>query len=199
MENSDLKIQLVDSNKEMCDAWNLAFKDCSNITIFNGDFFALPTDCVVSPANSFGFMNGGLDLAISDTLGWDVQGKLQQIIKEKYFGELLVGQAELIETSNKNIPYCISAPTMRVPLTLSNSVNVYLAAKAIFQLLQSNPQIKTVTISGLGTGVGMVPFDICANQMKKAYDDIWLGLIEFPNTLYQAKQEHCKLFSHTFL
>jgi hypothetical protein len=60
-----MKIQLIDRNKEMCEQWKLQFNDCNDVIIHNGDFFSLKTDCVVSPANSFGFMNGALDLAIS--------------------------------------------------------------------------------------------------------------------------------------
>ncbi len=75
-----MKIQLIDRNKEMCEQWNLLFKDCKDVVIHCGDFFSLQTDCVVSPANSFGFMDGALDLAISKKLGWQVQEKLQKQI-----------------------------------------------------------------------------------------------------------------------
>jgi len=171
-----MKIQLVDRNRDMCEQWKAHFQNCNDVVIYNGEFFDLETDCVVSPANSFCFMNGGLDWVISDTLGWQIQNKLQIIINEKYDGELLIGQAVLVETDNLKVPYCISAPTMRVPLILTGSVNVYLAAKAIFRVLKNNEdKIKSVTISGLGTGVGDVPFNVCANQMKQAYDDVWLA------------------------
>lgn len=182
-----MKIQLVDRNYDMCKQWSEHFRDCSDVIIYNGDFFDLETDCVVSPANSFGFMDGGLDWVISDTLGWQIQNKLQIIMNEKYDGELLVGQAILVETDNLKVPYCISAPTMRVPIILTGSVNVYLASKAIFRTLKQNvDKIKTVTISGLGTGVGDVPFNICANQMKQAYVDVWLDKYIFPETLKNA-------------
>ena len=186
-----MKIQLVDRNYEMCEQWKLYFNNCEDVIVYNGGFFDLETECVVSPANSFGFMDGGLDLVISDTLGWQIQRKLQITINEKYDGELLVGQAELIETDNLNIPYCISAPTMRIPLHLTGSVNVYLAAKAIFRILKQNQnKINIVTISGLGTGVGKVPFDVCANQMKHAYDDVWLNKEIFPETLRSSMEKH---------
>jgi len=127
---------LVDRNEEMCRQWNLYFKDCDDVVIHHGDFFSLKTDCIVSPANSFGFMDGGLDRIISNVVGWNTEMKLQKVISEKYSGELLVGQAELIETDYEQIPYCISAPTMRVPTILEDTVNVYLASKAIFNLLK---------------------------------------------------------------
>ena len=72
-----MKIQLVDRNYEMCEQWKLYFNNCEDVIVYNGGFFDLETECVVSPANSFGFMDGGLDLVISDTLGWQIQRKLQ--------------------------------------------------------------------------------------------------------------------------
>jgi hypothetical protein len=42
----------------MCKQWELQFNECEDVVIYNGDFFALATDCLVSPASSFGFMDG---------------------------------------------------------------------------------------------------------------------------------------------
>ena len=193
-----MKIQLIDLNKGMCDQWNLHFKDCKDVIVHHGDFFSLTTDCVVSPANSFGFMDGDLDMVITERLGWQVQEKLQTQIKEKYFGELLVGQVELVETEVEEIPFCISAPTMRVPLILKDTLNVYLATKAIFRMLKIETRINTVTISGLGTGVGKVPFDICAKQMKQAYIDTWLSQDKFPNTWLESYDKHYSLIQNIF-
>lgn len=183
------KIQLIDQNKEMCQQWLLYFKDCKDIMVHQGDFFSLKTDCVVSPANSFGFMDGGLDLVISEKMGWHLQDKLQVQIIEKHDGELLVGQALLLETNCEAIPFLIVAPTMRVPQTLDKTVNVYLATKAILRLLKNEPRITTVSISGLGTGVGKVPYEVCAKQMKQAYDEIWLNQYAFPNSWQEAKKK----------
>lgn len=185
-----MKIQLIDNNEEMCKQWRLQFKDCNDVVIHCGDFFSLKTECVVSPANSFGYMDGGLDVVISEKIGWQVQNKLQVEIIENYHGELLVGQAVLIATDFEEIPFCIAAPTMRVPTPIFNTVNVYLATKAIFQLLKKESHINTVTISGLGTGVGKMAFDIAAKQMKQAYDDVWMGQLRFPNTWQEAQEHH---------
>lgn len=185
---------LVDRNEEMCRQWNLYFKDCDDVVIHHGDFFSLKTDCIVSPANSFGFMDGGLDRIISNVVGWNTEMKLQKVISEKYSGELLVGQAELIETDYEQIPYCISAPTMRV----EDTVNVYLASKAIFNLLKNETRINSVTISGLGTGVGRVPYDVCARQMREAYNDIWLDQYQYPSSWYEAQMRHQLLYTSDY-
>jgi O-acetyl-ADP-ribose deacetylase (regulator of RNase III) len=186
-------IQLIDSNKQMCTALESEFKGCKDVTIFHGDVFEKSTDCIISPANSFGFMDGGLDLLISEILGWQIQERLQKRIKEEHNGELLVGQALLIETGF-SIPFLISAPTMRVPMILKDSVNVYLASRAIFLLLKQNHhRISIVTFSGLATGIGQIPYDICAKQMKQAYDEVWLEKFVFPKTWYEAQVRHTTL------
>jgi len=188
-------IQLVDRNQEMCDAWAKEFMGCDDVVIFCGDFFTPETDCIVSPTNSFGFMDGGLDGVITKRLGTQVQKNVQDRIKEGHIGEMLVGQAIIVPTENKKTPYCISAPTMRVSMNIENTVNVYLAAKAIFSLLLDSDSMKLigvhkVTISGLGTGVGNVPPEICAMQMRQAYDEIWLGKGTFPHSLNDAITKH---------
>jgi O-acetyl-ADP-ribose deacetylase (regulator of RNase III) len=193
-----MKIQLVDRNAEMCKQWATHFEGTTDVTIHQGDFFGVPTDCVVSPANSYGFMDGGLDWWITKKLGGRVQAMIQKMIAEKYDGELLVGQAVLVETGNTDIPFCISAPTMRVPLILNDSPNVYLAARATFLKLKKSAEhlnINSITISGMGTGVGKVPFDVCAKQMRKAYDDFWLGQYTYPISWHEAQTRHQLLYT----
>lgn len=193
MEESK-KIQLVDKNKEMCEEWEAQFHDADDVEVYCGDFFGLDTDCVVSPANSFGYMDGSLDAVITKRLGKQVQNNLQEKIKNSPMGELLVGQTELVETGDEHIPYCISAPTMRVPSKLENTVNVYLAAKAVFNLFKNEDKINTITMSGLGTGVGQVPYPLCAKQMRQAYDDVWLEKYKFPKTWIDAQMRHQLMF-----
>lgn len=189
-------IYLIDRNKEMCSEWEKSFKDDVDVSVVNDDFFSKKVDCIVSPANSFGFMDGGLDGAITRKFGNIVQTRVQKAIKENFGGELLVGQALLVETGNVDTPFCMSAPTMRVPMILDKSHNVYLATRAIFILLKSEQnKIKSIAISGLGTGVGRVPFNICARQMKQAYNDVILGKYEFPKTWDEIQTRDQLLYS----
>lgn len=194
-------IQLVDRNEEMCDEWSTEFMDCDDVIVYCDDFFAPETDCIVSPANSFGFMDGGLDGVITRRLGRQTQINVQESIAKRPMNELLVGEAIIVETGNQEIPWCISAPTMRVPMILDGTPNAYLAAKAVFNLLRKiqakNPDIiKKVTISGFGTGVGRLPYEVCAKQMKMAYDEAWLGRYGAPKTWFEAQQRHQMLY-HT--
>ena len=103
-----MKLIFCDINELMIKAWNKYISQDANVEIYHGSIFALHTDAIVSPANSFGFMDGGLDLQISRFFGWHIQERLQEIIKQKHHGELLVGNAEIVETDHDIIPFVIS-------------------------------------------------------------------------------------------
>lgn len=176
-----MHLTLIDTNQEVVDAWEKVFAEVPQVTVRFGSIFDYPADALVSPANSFGYMNGGIDFAISKNLGWHLEKDLQRIIREKYYGELLVGQAEIIPMGHANFPYLIAAPTMRTPMTITRGPNVYQAMKAILilvrygHLLTGQPVselVKTVSIPGLGTGVGQVRPLVCARQMRLAWEDV---------------------------
>lgn len=161
----------------LIEAWKAFFSDIPNVVIHEGDITKLKVDAVVSPANSFGFMDGGLDLALSERLGWDLERKLMDRIKALPEGELLVGQAMTLETGDPEIPYLISAPTMRIPtnFNIDTSVNAYLAMKAILIAANKEPEIQSVAIPGLCTGIGRMDPKIAARQMFYAFEEIVNG------------------------
>lgn len=176
-----MQLTLIDTNQEVVDAWSAVFADVGQVSVRHGSIFDYPADALVSPANSFGYMNGGLDFAISKHLGWHLEKDLQRLIREKYYGELLVGQAEILPTGSALFPYLIAAPTMRTPMTITRGPNVYQAMKAILALLHHgklptgelvSQQVKCVAIPGLGTGIGQVRPLVCARQMRLAWEDM---------------------------
>jgi O-acetyl-ADP-ribose deacetylase (regulator of RNase III) len=187
----DVKIFLRDLSEPIIDAWCTVFDDYSDVEISCGDILDLKADAIISPANSFGFMDGGIDFAYSRYFGWDLQRRLQKLIRDEYYGELPVGNAVILETKNEEIRHLISAPTMRVPQDISGTLNVYLAFRAALIEVkefnkENNNKIKSVLCPGLGTLTGaMLPMD-CAIQMKKAYDSILRGVPPFPNSLSEA-------------
>ena len=176
-----MHLNLVDTNEEVVAAWHQVFADVPQVTVRHGSIFDYPADALVSPANSFGYMNGGLDFAISKHLGWHLEKDLQRIIREKYYGELLIGQAEILPTGNAQFPYLIAAPTIRTPMTITRGPNIYQAMKAILILLRYgkmatgelvSDRVKRVAIPGLGTGIGQVRPLVCARQMRLAWEDV---------------------------
>lgn len=172
----ELKIILVYLDEELGIAWKNNFSKEKNISIEQGDITLFNVDAIVSPANSFGFMDGGLDYYLSLRFGWDVQQRLQKYIGELELKELLIGQSHIIETKDEKVPYIISAPTMRVPMSfhIATSVNAYLAMKAALISAVNHPNINAIAIPGLCTGCGKMPFDVAAKQMYQAYKEIIL-------------------------
>ena len=69
------------------------------------------------------FSKEGAGIPYSQHFGWQVQERLQSLIRDKHHGELLIGTAEIVETDNLRVPFLIAAPTMRVPMKLQDTVN----------------------------------------------------------------------------
>jgi O-acetyl-ADP-ribose deacetylase (regulator of RNase III) len=204
-----LKIILSAVEKELFNAWQTFCEDLPNVEIYHGSILDLSVDAVVSPANSYGFMDGGIDLLYSHRFGWHVQERLQKIIKQKHHGELLIGQAEIVETDVEQIPFVIASPTMRVPMILKDTVNPYLAARAVFLLIEYGTFfdgnykgepikdfVQSVAFPGLATGIGRVGFNNCARQVQKAIENFVLDKNDFPLSWVDASAKHQELYTY---
>jgi O-acetyl-ADP-ribose deacetylase (regulator of RNase III) len=137
-----------------------------------GNLLTLQADAAVSPANSFGMMDGGIDLAYSNKWGWGVQAALQAMISARPMGELLVGEALIVPTGDEGIRFCISAPTMRLPAPIHDPVDVFLASKAAF-LAARTAGFERLLMPGMGTLTGRVPPALAANLMLNAYQAVF--------------------------
>jgi O-acetyl-ADP-ribose deacetylase (regulator of RNase III) len=190
-------------------AWKEYCGDLEGVTLHQGSILDVECDAVVSPANSFGFMDGGIDMIYTQHFGWQVQERLQQRIAVKHHGELLVGAAEIVETDNERIPFVIAAPTMRVPLILHpDTTHPYLAARATLLLVKHGvfthgpyvgerigDFVQRVAFPGLGTGVGRVHPRLCARQVRAAIEDVLLHPKPFPASWADAQARHQRLYS----
>lgn len=169
------KLILVDINADMCIAWKAYFDTLPNVEIVKRRFEELPEfDCMVSAANSFGIMDGGVDLAITNFFGTSLMRRVQKYILDDYLGEQPVGTSIVVETDNKKHPFLAHTPTMRVPLNIQHTDNVYLAMRAMLLAVRKHNQIaekkiNIVACPGLGTGYGRMPFTEAARQMALAY------------------------------
>src|SRR5690349_22094942 len=123
---------LCDRSAEMVQAWKQYFSDDSGVKVANQNILTLPVDALTVPANAFGFTDGGVDMAISkEIFDWGLQDRLRKLIEQNHGGELLVGQAMVMPTGSARFRYTIVAPTMRVPANVGDTVNAYLAMRAI--------------------------------------------------------------------
>jgi O-acetyl-ADP-ribose deacetylase (regulator of RNase III) len=203
-----MKLILCAVDEMLAEAWQRFCGDLDFVEIHRGNILNVDCDAVVSPANSFGFMDGGLDLLYLRHFGIGLQDRVQRMIVERHYGELLVGTADVVETGDARIPYMVIAPTMRVPMMLTESVNPYLAARAVMLLVtrkmfESGPdagkpiasKIERVAMSGLGTGVGHVSPNVCARQVRAAIDEVVLRQNSFPRTWLETSLRHQMLYT----
>jgi len=203
-----MRIVLTAVDDALALAWERFCGDLAGVQIHRGSILETTCDAVVSPANSFGFMDGGLDALYLRHFGSDLQRRVQQVIAERHHGELLVGAADIVEVDDANIPFLIVAPTMRVPMRLTEPVNPYLAARAVLLLVQhgqfsSGPHqgrhireiVRTIALPGLGTGVGRVGPSICAHQVRAAIDNVLFKKSTPPCSWAEASERHQLLYT----
>jgi O-acetyl-ADP-ribose deacetylase (regulator of RNase III) len=132
------------------------------------DILKDPAEGLVSPANSFGYMDGGIDRYYCDAIGWHLHKEMQEHIKEQtVFSELLVGNATSISTGNESFPLLICAPTMRMPGPIPVH-NIFLATRAAIALALEL-ELKTCAMPGMGTGTGRVQPNEAAFAMNSGY------------------------------
>jgi O-acetyl-ADP-ribose deacetylase (regulator of RNase III) len=194
-----MKFILRDTNVDVVRAWRETFAGAPDVSISCGEIFEVEADAIVSPANSFGFMDGGIDLVYLMRFGTGLQDRLRARLREQHDGELPVGEAVVIETGDEELPLLISAPTMRVPMDVSKTVNAYLAFRAAIRAARAHnargvgKMINTLLCPGLGTAIGATEPDVCARQMHLAFAVSHLGhTVEFL-TLGAAAEAHRRL------
>ena len=203
-----MKLILTAVEKSLAEAWQKFCGDLDFVVVHQGSILDVECDAVVSPANSFGFMDGGIDAVYLRHFGYDIQTRVRRQIFDHHHGELVVGAADAVETGDEAIPFLIVAPTMRVPMVLQDTVNPYLAARAVFTLVKDKTflsgsfegepiaeHIKAVAFPGLGTGVGRVGFNTCAHQVRQAIDDILLENYTMPQSWAEASERHQLLYT----
>lgn len=170
-----ISLILVDPNPALCAAFTQQFAELPRVEVVNDGFEALPRfDCMVSAANSFGLMDGGVDGAITRYFGVRLMQRVQQRILEEYLGEQPVGTSMIVETEHPEHPYLAHTPTMRIPTPIARTDHVYSAMWAMLLAVRRHNQarrfpIEVVACPGLGTATGRVPYEEAARQMALAY------------------------------
>lgn len=195
-----MKIVLLDNNIKMIESWNRHFnlelvkelnKMGVSIEVICSDFneymnkhkeFNKKNCTIVSPANSFGMMDGGYDECIRkyylETFNKDIIKQVQQNIEILYLGEQPIGTSLYINSFNDNIPCLIHTPTMRIPMNISNTNNVYMATKSVFDSIREFKG--TIILPAFGGGCGRVSYDKIAYQMALAIGRFFV-ILDTPN------------------
>lgn len=136
MKKLNYNINLYYRDSNLGNAWKSYFNEYPNVELLEEDIGNTNCDAIVSPANLFGFMDGGLDYQLSEKFGWDLQETLQSAIAKRPLKELLVGEVIVLPTKSEIIPWLMSFPTMRVPMHIKTSINAYLAMKVILNVIK---------------------------------------------------------------
>jgi O-acetyl-ADP-ribose deacetylase (regulator of RNase III) len=171
-----VKVVLADINPKVVAAWRQSFEENDEVDIIHGSMLDQTTSAWVSPTNSAGRMDGGLDLVIKNYLGNAIEKRVQAAIKERHQGAMPVGYAVCVPTERIHPGFLMSTPTMvSSSEDIGATMNVALACAAAFQAvhLQNAVQpgsIRSVVLPGLGAQTGRVPPEICADLMWTAYD-----------------------------
>jgi O-acetyl-ADP-ribose deacetylase (regulator of RNase III) len=170
------------------------------------DFMEIPDeefDMFVSPANSFGIMNGGIDGVYTRKYGNILQDKVSVHIREHFAGIQPVGTCFSVfvyapkrneeDADETKIHQLLHAPTMMYPMTLRTVENVYMAFKAVLlesHFTQAKESDMTIMCPGLGTCTGAVDPEDAADAMRQAYDDVLLvrGYYNWDQAFRKIKQ-----------
>ncbi|KAF4618830.1 hypothetical protein D9613_010040 [Agrocybe pediades] len=153
-------------------------------------------DCIVSPANSYGRLDGGFDAVISDALSPDdffaPTRLVQSVLYKRWRGYLPPGVCMLVPLQGQQYPtlsknphgcsFIALCPTMRVPENIQwNKEIVYNLMWSLLVAVDEhndacstadiNPSAQEVLMTGLGTGVGGISAEKCARQMALAVRD----------------------------
>ena len=192
MKNHKMNIQfiLIDPKKELCDHWQNAINalpsEMRQFKIHNGrlDTFKEKIDCFVSPANSYARLDGAYDAVLSDVFCPENDNAVtlycQKFLHHFYQGYLHPGASFLIPMHEFNekrygATYIALTPTMKFPKRIINKEGVIYDCmwSLLSELYRHNKnttnKIRTVCITGLGTGVGQYPVKTCALEMILAY------------------------------
>jgi len=128
------------------------------IIIEKGDLTKISCDAIVNPANSFGYMGGGVAGAIKRVGGVEIE---KEAISK---APIELGKAIVTKSGTLPCKFVIHAPTMKRPAMRIDVENVRLATKASFETgVKLN--IKSIAIPGMGTGVGGVSSEKAAETI----------------------------------
>ena len=170
-----MKIFLLDKKAMMVDCWYAYFSNEADVSTVCDDLKHFldnnNVDCVVSPANSYGLLDGGFDLAISEYFGWNLQKRVQDHILRNYRGEQPVGTSFIINTLKSGIKL-IYTPTMRVPFAVKDPMIVYQCMRTTLMTALENG-IGSIVIPAFCGECGDVDPKVIANLMFEAYIQVF--------------------------
>ncbi len=167
-------IFLLSCDEVMKKAWDHYFHEEDKVRVECNDFERFidsfdENTAIVSPANSYGFMDGGYDAAITAYFGSELEELVQQRIFADFLGEQPPGTGLLIDIPNCRNMKLIHIPTMKLPEPILDSRIIYHCMRTALIISITDRGISNVVIPAFGALTGEVPATIVAKQMYAAY------------------------------
>ncbi len=128
------------------------------IEVRRGSLLEVEADVIVNPANSHGYMGGGVAGVIRRFGGEEIE---REAISK---APVPVGKAILTTAGKLPFKGVIHAPTMEEPAMRTTEEKVRKATRAALQLADEEC-FKSVAFPGMGTGVGRLPKEVAARVM----------------------------------
>lgn len=129
------------------------------ITLHKGDITQVHCDAIVNPANSLGYMGGGVAGALKRAGGIVIE---QEARKQ---APIPLGTAIVTQAGSLPCTFVIHAPTMEQPAMRIGIQNILKATKAALKQAEKL-RITRVALPGMGTGVGGVTSEQAAQVMS---------------------------------
>ena len=168
------KICLLERDLQKYKFLELYFDSAPEVEIICDDFQHFmkthQVQCVVSPANAFGLMDGGYDLAITEWFGDQLQKRVQQYIIHHFYGEQPVGTSFLID-AGKDGQSLIHTPTMRTPQRILDPRVIYQCMRTTL-MCAAEHSIESIVIPMFGGLTGGVRPQLVAGMMWRAYQQL---------------------------
>ena len=175
-----MNIYLLDCDREMIESWMDYFDNSNmgdNIYIVCNEFPSFmkrhdEIDAVVSPANAFGIMTGGYDLALTEYFGGELMKKVQEKIINEWHGEQPVGSSISVKIPNlKKECILIHTPTTRIPERIVDKRIPYYCMRSALIEAEKN-HVKNIVIPAFGRCTGRLSSDEVAIMMFAAYSQV---------------------------
>jgi O-acetyl-ADP-ribose deacetylase (regulator of RNase III) len=172
-----MKLHFVSLNKPWTEEIQKLFP---GIPVTYGEVQKIPSSktIFVSPANSLGFMDGGIDYALSREMFPGLQTKVQRKIKElglctglgRHY--LPIGQALTIDLGDSAV---VVAPTMFLPHDVSDTQNAYWSFLAALAAAKKTHPDWTLVVTSHCCGYGKMAPTESAKQMRLAWEHFSCG------------------------
>lgn len=158
----------------MAKAWEEQFDGVKTVKVVCSDFGRFmvegKVDCVVSPANAYGLMDGGYDQAITDWFGEELQMRVREHILSNFCGEQPVGTSFIIDAKKDGVRL-IHTPTMRYPDRIRDPLVVYTCTRTCLMCAMQNG-VKSIVVPAFGALTGCLSPQTVAGMMKRAFDQL---------------------------